>query len=198
MHTIINFIKNLSLKFYLFIILILILIPFVIFLNSIHFKLGGYLNFMWDYKPIKNFDEHKAELETLVNDIESFVNNTPDFYNEFNSNFYLKDNSSLIFSRKRKTPKDPDFKYQYDLEDTDKIKNYTAVFPEDFKYEHILIDSDYPGYVMFCGDETSYRVLVYTGGKGPPSKLIDSYWERWDFVYVHKISNDWYEITPAL
>ena len=89
---------------------------------------------MLDYEPIQNFDEHKVAQETLINDIESFVNNTPDFYNEFDSDFYLKDNSSLIFSRKGKTPKDPDWEYQYDLEDTDKTKNYTAVFPEDYEY----------------------------------------------------------------
>jgi len=49
---------------------------------------------------------------------------------------------------------------------------------------------------MFCGDETSYRVLVYTGGE-KPSKLIDSFWEKFNFVCVHKVAKGWYDIAPG-
>ena len=48
---------------------------------------------------------------------------------------------------------------------------------------------------MFRSDETTSRVLVYTGGE-KPSKLINSYWKKCNFVRVHKIAKGWYDISP--
>ena len=194
MHKITSFLRKIPLKIYiLFFIIFLIIIPGVNFLNSIHYKLDSY--FIWDFQKIQNFDEHKEAFETLVNNVENFVNITPDFYNEFNRFFTIKDNSSLRFARKGKTPKDPDWEYNYDLKNADKIKNYSEVFPDDFHYAFISVDSNYPSYVMFCSDETTGRFLVYTGGE-KPSKLINSYWEKYNFVRVHKIAKGWYDISP--
>ena len=194
MHKITSFLRKIPLKIYiLFFIVFLIIIPSVNFLNSIHYKLNSY--FIWDYQEIQNFGEHKEAFETLVNDIENFVNITPDFNNEFDRLFTIKDNSSLSFTRKGKTPKDSDWEYDYDLEDADKIRNFTEVFPDDFRFAFIYIDSNYPGYVMFRSDETTSRVLVYTGGE-KPSKLINSYWEKFKFVRVHKVAKGWYDISP--
>lgn len=195
MHKITSFLRKIPLKIYiLFFIIFLIIIPAVNFLNSIHYKLGSY--FIWDFQKIQNFDEHQEAFETLVKNVENFVNNTSDFYNEFDSLFVVSDDySSLRFSRKGKTPKDPDWEYDYGLEDADKIKNYTKVFPADFYYYGIFVDSNYPGYVMFRGEERTPRILVYTGGE-KPSKLINSYWEKYNFVRVHKIAKGWYDISP--
>lgn len=168
------------------------LIVILCFLFSIRFKVDYYLWTAPD--PIKGFSAHKGELMLIIDEIDSFMDSKDNFFKLFTGNCYVT-NEGLIF----------DFQPQYSRNQTlhivsnerwEYVKNHSQIFPEDFHYGHIIVDSKYPNYIFFRSDETVLRVLVYTRGERP-TELIHSYWEDFEFVHVKQLAHGWYDIKPV-
>lgn len=174
-------------------IIAVIVTPTWIFLDSIHYKVLDYF-FSWGPGQIRDFGEHQKEFDLLVREVDDFVENNPNFFENFTGRCYVMEDR-LIFVRSGISYPDNEVVHNFTVEGWESIKNYLKVFPPDFYYGFIIIDKNYPNYIMFRSDERSARVLVYTRG-GRPNELIDSYWEKFEFVRVKRVANGWYDIAP--
>ena len=163
------------------------------FLFSIHFKVS-YL-FYWGPDLIRDFKKHKKEFQLLVNEIDRFVKDQTNFFEDFDGHCLYNDDGLVFYKVRLPYPKNKVL-YQINLEEWQTVKYHYKIFPYDFHYGGIFIDQNYPNYVFFTSDERSARFLVYTRG-GRPNKLINSYWEKYNFVRVRKIDHSWYDIVPT-
>jgi hypothetical protein len=187
-----SFCKRRPLRAALALLLIISVAPTWVFLDSIHYRVADYF-LAWGPHLIQDFGEHKGELELLVQEVDHFVASQPDFFEDFSGDCYV-DEKGILFERSGMSDQNDVF-YKYSISTWENIKNYTKIFPDDFYYLNIYIDRRYPNYVMFCSDERTARVVVYTRGERP-KQLIDSYWERYDFVRVKRLARGWYDIAP--
>ncbi|MCI9273311.1 MAG: hypothetical protein HFE39_05055 [Clostridiales bacterium] len=174
-------------------IIAVIVTPTWIFLDSIHYKVLDYF-FSWGPGQIRDFGEHKKEFELLIEKIDDFVENNPNFSENFTGECDINEEGLIFLRIGAPYPENKVFEH-FTVQEWQSIKNYVKVFPHDFYYSDIFIDKNYPNYIMFRSDERSARVLVYTRG-GRPNELIDSYWEKFEFVRVKRVANGWYDIAP--
>ncbi len=79
------------------IVIISIMIPVWRFLDSIHYKVNEYF-FTWDTYPLRNFSQHEQEFSLLVKQIDEFVKDQPDFFEDFTGKCSVKD-EGLVFYR---------------------------------------------------------------------------------------------------
>lgn len=177
-------------------------------------QMGQYLesiNYRFDYlfsddHGISHFDQYQDKFDALVEEIDTFVETQPDFFRDFTGECFVKlepdqDNEfysmkyGLEFERKEDLPYPDNMVFvAFSAEKTKMISDYSDVFPDEFYYSYIALDSQYPDYVFFCSDERSTRMLVYTRS-GRPEQLIEEYSQNHDFVRVTEVAPDWYDIS---
>ena len=174
-----------------------VIIPSLIFLNSIHYKVGDWFwaAFSGTTLKVENFNEHKDEFDLIVKEIDLFIGDHPDFFEEFDGDCSVNGDGLIFFKLGVPYPKSQVF-YHVNSEGWETVKNHYKVFPHDYHYGGIVIDRNYPDYIFFRSYEGYGSFLVYTRG-GRPNELIDSYWEKYNFVYVRKVSSGWYDIHPG-
>lgn len=170
-----------------------VIVPTWSFLHSIHYKVADYF-FSWGPANIRDFGEHKKEFELLIEEIDGFVAEQPNFFEEFTGDCYVRENG-LLFQRVELSYPDDEYFHKFTIEGWETIGNFRKVFPNDFYYSSIMINRNYPNYIIFRCDERSQRILVYTRD-GRPDQLIDQYWEKYDFVRVKRVARGWYDIAP--
>ena len=175
------------------IIVAVIVIPTWIFLDSIHYKVLDYF-FTWDTYPLRNFSQHEQEFNLLVKEIDEFVKDQPDFFEDFTGKCSVKDDG-LVFYRIDESGCANKVFHKFTSDGWEKIKYFREVFPHELYFSNIMLYPDYPDYIFFCSDERSWRVLVYTRGERP-NELIDRYWEKQDFVRVREVAPGWFDLSP--
>ena len=71
-----------------------------------------------------------------------------------------------------------------------------GVFPKNFRSDSILIYLEFPDCIVFRGDETSPRSLVYTRDGKRPDDLIAKRQSLNTCVRVEKLAHGWYDVCP--
>ena len=165
----------------------------LLFLHSIHFKVGYYFfDFSLDTHDVINFDDYKDDLEVYVNRVDQFVWDVPEFFEDSDVSCYPA-RGNLVFSKLTGSFSEDNISVPLGAEEWESVINGTDVFP-DGEYGTVCIKRDYPDYIFFTA-ELKERFFVYTGGERP-NVLIDSYWEKYEFVRIIKLARGWYDIRP--
>jgi len=172
-----------------------ILIPTFKFLNSINYQLKDYVNYAMFSHRIR-FKPHKEEFEILVNHTYEFIDEHPNFFDEFDE-YYMFNNEGIIFYKKELNYPDNICQHNiYNNEWNDTIKNYNNAFPNRMK--SINGNCVYPNYITFgtlvLGDILSGKGLLYTRNGKYPKELIEKLRAANKFVFVKKHAKGWYEI----
>jgi len=188
------------------VIVLAVAIAGLCFLSSIHYKISEYFfgNGLVDQAhDFENFGKYKDSFQPLIEEIDSFVSGYPSFFEEYchDSCDWARisinnDEKCLVyFSNSLPYPDNRVFQ-RFTEDDWEKVKDFRIAFPPGFSFGEIRVYKSYPDFIMFHADtEKSSRLLVYTNGRRP-NKLIDSYWETFEFVRVKKVANCWYDISP--
>lgn len=181
---------------------IVLILCFFSFLCSIHFRLDYYifstvLRIKGHYYPdYDDFDENKEHFEILINEIQSYIEETPNFYNKYNvDNIYANNSDGIYFVKKESSYTSLYYDvYTPSRADWDEVRKCLSSFPER-GFETIEVDKDYPNYIFFPCKEYSPRIIMYTGGE-KPYKYINELWNKYEYVEVVKLGYGWYDIRP--
>ena len=201
-------IKKIPLKtIILLVIVAIIILPVWWFLDSIHYQVGDYFfgGILVDrLHDFENFGKNKGNFKPLIREIDRFVAEHPNFFEE-----YLRegcdwaeisispDERSLVFFERGLPYPDNQVFQPFSEEDWEVVKDVYLAFPNGSSMAEIRLYPNYPDYIMFQAGEivVSSRFLIYTRG-GRPNRLIDSLWERYTFVRVKRLARGWYDISP--
>lgn len=172
---------------FLIIVLCIILYSALDYLSAFNYNIEGIIH--TSHRPIKNFKKYKPQFEIIVNGVQDFINDNPDYFDNY-QNFLSVDeqNHRLVFIKKSSA----DFEETY-YKISDTVSDFSKAFPDSFRYEGVMIDQNYPNYIFFTSDEKSASELIFTGGDYP-TDLIKKYREDNDFVYIKKIAYGWYDV----
>lgn len=172
------------------------------FLCSIHFRIDYFFLSTvlgvkgYNYPKYNDFDEHKENFEILIGEIKSFVEERPDFYNEYEADkIVARDLEGIHFIKTES--KYPNIVYDVHKpksENWKEVRSCLYSFPER-GFDVISLKEEYPEYVFFPCNEYSPRIIVYTGGERP-YKYINELWDRYEYVGVVKLARGWYDIQP--
>lgn len=171
-----------------------IAVPVWVFLDSIHYQLWEYMTFRLGPDPIDSFtdfDTYQDKLELIAEEVLAFVEETPDFFERFTGLCRVTEDGLEFSSQK---PSEGYLLQEVTTPGWETVGDYGKAFPRDMNNLNIRVEERYPGYVQFR-PELKARVLVYTGGE-KPNDLIDTYWNRFDFVRVKKLAKGWYDLCP--
>ena len=142
------------------------------------------------FYKVKKLKTYKNELSLLIQEIDRFVDSQPDL-SEFTAPnggkiyFEVADNGLGVY---KWTLSDPGMDYfEVSTEGWESVKNYRTVFPKNFRSDFILIYIEFPDCIVFRGDETSKRSLVYTKDGKRPHALIAEYQSYSTCVRVEKL-----------
>ena len=170
----------------LFVVLALILTPVFLFLDSIHYDIGSYLKIGLWLENVK-FQEHKKEFELLAEQIYLFVDSRPNFFTEFDGNFYIREDGLLFIKRH---VIHLDYFHPVTAEGwADAKGNYHDAFPENLFSGEAAGLRIYPNYISF------YNALIYTrDGKYPQEYVAPLKEEPSRTVLVIRHAKGWYEV----
>ncbi|MCL1917207.1 MAG: hypothetical protein FWG14_02645 [Peptococcaceae bacterium] len=144
---------------------------------------------------------YEKELSLLVQEINRFVDSQPDLSEVSSSygktiSFKVTDSGLGVY---KWNSLDKDWRIEYyevSAEGWESIKNYKKVFPKNFRSDFIEIYIEFPDCIVFTGDETSPRSLVYTRDGKRPDGLIAKYQRYNNCVRVEKLARGWYDVCP--
>ena len=150
------------------------------------------------YKVTK-LAQYKNELSLLVDEIYRFVDSQSDL-SQLTSpwidsiDFIIVDDGLEI--HKWNSYDEKIVSFHVSAKEWTTVKNYTGVFPKNFDYGFITMYTEFPECIIFRGDETSPRSLIYTRAGKRPDGLIKTYQTYNDYVRVEKLDNHWYDVCP--
>jgi len=148
---------------------------------------------------VKEIKTYENELSLLVQEIFRFIDSQPDLSEVLSPDgrtisFEVTDNELGVY---KWTSLDPGFDYfEVSAEGWEFVKNYKKVFPRNFRSDFIKIYIEFPDCIVFRGDETSHRSLVYTRDGERPDGLIAEYQNYSTCVRVEKLAHGWYDVCP--
>jgi len=159
---------------------------------------GSYRNNFYRVKELKTYEK---DLSLLVQEIYCFVDSQPDLSELLSThsntiNFQIVDNG-LQVNKWSSLDGDPEIiHFEVSAEGWESVRNYKKVFPKNFRSDFIKIYIEFPDCIVFRGDETSKRSLVYTRDGKRPDGLIAEYQSYSTCVRVEKLAHSWYDVCP--
>lgn len=159
-------------------------------LFSIRFKVG-YLFFPdLENSDYTDFKRDKAGLEEIINELDAVIKSEDNFLEKYGTRCDVTKDGFVFFDKEKDKTIFP--------VTSDNWQNaylYINKFPVPGGIPGIEIYEDFPDYVVFTHYPKTPRIFVYTRGEYP-KKLIDSLWEEYEFVEVHRLARGWYDIRP--
>ena len=167
------------------------LIPF---LMANRFRPFSFVYYYYGYcyeneEPFRDFKDHRKNFEVVVGEVNSFISNTPGFWEEYSSIVY-SDKTGLVFTKQGEG-----FNYERvvvpaSVDEWETVRSCLSSFPN--PGYAMLAKEEYPGYVVYSS-ETSPSRYVYTGGEFPKEFIDDLWADDPKFVAVLKLAHGWYE-----
>ena len=173
---------------------LLILICVFSYLCSIRFRVQYIFHFSLDTHDFIDFDEYKNDFEKLICQIDSVVKKDNEFFEKYEERCDVDNNGIIFYDRSLNYPYNK-VVFEVDSSDWEEIRMCLYSFP-DRGFGEISFDTQYPEYVFFKSKEYTSRFFVYTRGGRPSNKLLEKYWNEYEFVKVIKLSHGWYDIRP--
>ena len=188
--------KKIRLRIVILLIVGIIVIPTWAFLDSIHYKVGDWFWVATSglHPKVVNFNEYKNEFDLIVNEIDRFVDEHPNFFEEFNGDCTVKD-EGLVFYKIGFPYPESQVLWPVSTDEWKNVGNHMKAFSNNYYYSGISLCRDYQNYIFFRSGEMAICFLVYTRGE-KPNKLIESYWEKFNYVHTGKVAHGWYDILP--
>ena len=169
----------------LVVVLALVLTPAFLFLDSIHYDIGLYIEYGFTTDRVK-FREHREEFELLAEQLYLFVDSRPDFFEEFDETFYIR-KDELRFYKKRQPYPESEYSHPVTVEGwADAANNYHDAFPEKVFSGEVGLNI-YPNCISF------YNALIYTRDGKYPQEIVNDFKEGGSRVLVIKHAKGWYE-----
>ncbi len=164
------------------------------YLCSIRFKVGYIFHFSMDTHDFVDFKEYQNDFEKLIYQLDSAMEKDDQLFETYKDYFTDYENRVVLYEHNLK---DLFNEGLFDVSscEWDEICSCMNSFP-DYGCDSIVFYTEYPDYVFFECSELTARFYIYTGGGRPSNKLINEYWDKYDFVKVIKLSNGWYDIRP--
>ena len=166
-------------------IVVVIGIPLVFALNaldSIHYNIGGYIEYVFSWRePGVKFRQYEKEFELLVDQIYLFVDENPEFFNEFPEPCLFSEDGLEFYKEESDYPNNI-YRHEVTAEGwAEAVNSYC------YGRGRPIIRLNY---ISFVG---GFTTLIYTRDGKYPQELMESiYKDRKALVIRH--AKGWYEI----
>lgn len=168
------------------------IVPLFTYLYSIDFSLKEHLTyFSIDTHFFHDFDDEcKEGLEVQVEQVNAFLNKTPDFFENYKNYCEIGIDRIEFYKKDGEYPENVVVHKVFDEEWAQKV---SFEWPNE-GFGTITLYEEYPGYIFFENSHSD-RLLIYTGGERPKD-IIDKYYESYDSVLRFRLAKGWYDIIP--